>query len=501
MTIDPPGAPCPSTPRSASDRVLVAAVMLVALVSALSGVLSGCASPGAMPPPAKVTPPAALGLQDAPTTPADARWWQALGDPALDALVDRALEAQPTLRVAAARLNQARAVAEARGAADGPRLDLAVDATRQRYSEHGIFPPPLAGGYYNLGNVTAQGSWELDFFGRNRAALQAALGTERAATADLAAARTLLAAQVARSYVGLARLIDQREVARRTLAQREELLGLIGQRVRAGLDTNVELRQGEAAPPEARSQIEALDEQIALARHQLAALTAQAPAALDGLAPRLAELRLVPLPDGLGADLLGRRPDVQAARWRVEAATQGEAAARAEFYPDVRLSAFVGLNALGLNHLFDIGSRTVGIGPALHLPLFDAGRLRAQLHGRRVDLDAAIEQYNSAVLDAVRETADAMTSQASLVRQRSEQALAQAGVEQAYDLAAQRYKAGLASYLVVLTAETQLLAQRRLALDLQARALEVQVALNRSLGGGWSEPATSLAAAPAPRAP
>jgi NodT family efflux transporter outer membrane factor (OMF) lipoprotein len=303
-----------------------------------------------------------------------------------------------------------------------------------------------------------------------------------------------LAAQVVRSYVALARLVAQREVAQRVLAQREEMAALIRQRVQAGLDSTVEQRLGEAALPDARAALEALDEQIRLQRHLLAALSGQAPQALDALTPALARVQPLRLPDSLGTDLLGRRPDVVAARWRVEAASQDLAQARTRFYPDVRLSAFVGLSALGLDRLIDLDSRSLGAGPALHLPIFEGGQLRAQLQGKSAERDAAIAQYNQTVLDAVREVADAMASQASLQRQHSEQAQALAGVEAAYHLARQRYRAGLGNYLIVLTAETQWLAQRRQAVDLAARSLDTQAALMKSLGGGWVDPAPAATA-------
>ncbi|MGE5115741.1 MAG: efflux transporter outer membrane subunit, partial [Betaproteobacteria bacterium] len=307
------------------------------------------------------------------------------------------------------------------------------------------------------------------------------------------AARLQLTGNVARGYVGLARLLEQRRIAERSLAQRDEVLSLVRQRVGAGLDTNVELRQAEGALPEVRAQIEALDEQIALARHALAALSAQPPAALDALAPELRAVHAVDVPAALPVDLLGQRADVSAARWRVEAATQDVAQARTLFYPNVDLMAFVGLNSFGLDRLLRAGSENFGVGPALRLPLFDAGRLRANLRGRTADLDAAVESYNAAVLDAVRDAADQIASLQSVGRQQGEQAAAQGAAESAYDLALQRYRAGLGTYLVVLTAETNVLAQRRAAAELKARALDAQVALARALGGGYRD-APTLAA-------
>lgn len=459
---------------------------LAGLAGALG--LAGCASPGELPSPLALAAPAAAGLAgDATTAFPDTHWWRQLGDPALDALIDRALADQPSLQVARARLARARAGTALTQAAQGPQAGLGLDITRQRYTEHGLVPKPIAGSTYDNANLQASASLELDFFGRHQAALQSALGQQRAAAAEWQAARVLLAANVARGYVGLARLFSLRDVAERTLAQRQALLDLTRQRVQAGMDTRVELRLAEAGVPDARAQIEALDGQIALARHQLAVLSGQAPQALDGLTPALGPLQPAVLPQRLGADLLGRRADVVAARWRVEAAAQDVALARTQFYPDINLVGFVGLNALGLDQLLNLGSRNLGAGPALRLPLFDGGRLRANLQGRAADADAAVAAYNGVVLDAAREVADAGVTLRSLARQQAEQAQALVAAESAYDLATQRYRAGLGTLLTVLNAETGVLAQRASAAELKARALDTQVALMRALGGGWRD--------------
>jgi NodT family efflux transporter outer membrane factor (OMF) lipoprotein len=468
--------------------VRTAAVATLALLAAGVLMLAGCATPGEPARPLARTTAVQAGLDEAATLPAvDGKWWQRFGDPALDRLVEQALAGQPSLQAAAARVARANAGVAATQAANGPQLTLGADLTRQRYTETGLVPPPIAGSQRTSATLQAMGSWELDFFGRHEAALQSAIGQQRAAQAEFAAARVLLASRVTQAYVGLARLHDQRRVAESALAQREAMLQLTRQRVAGGVDTQVELRQAEAAVPEVRQQIEALDEQITLARHQLATLSGQAPQALAGLTPALQPLHADPLPAQLGADLLGRRPDVAAARWRIEAAAQDVQGARAAFYPNVNLAGFIGLSSLGLDRLFSLDSANAGFGPALRLPLFDSGRLRAQLKGREADVDAAIAAYNGAVLDAAREVADAAASLRSIDQQQAEQARAQAAAESAYDFAQQRYRAGLGTYLTVLSAETSVLAQRRLGADLKARALDTRVALMRALGGGWTE--------------
>jgi NodT family efflux transporter outer membrane factor (OMF) lipoprotein len=259
------------------------------------------------------------------------------------------------------------------------------------------------------------------------------------------------------------------------------------------LDTRLELRQSESGLPEARQRMEALAEQIALTRHALDALVAQ-PGASDALKPpSLDAFKPIALAPRIPADLLGHRADVAAARWRVEAATQDVANAKTLFYPNIDLVAAAGYQSLGFDQLLKPGSRFWSFGPAVRLPIFEGGQLRANLRGKNADLDAAIESYNATVLDAVREVSDQVASVQSVARQQEQQRAGQEAAEGAYDIAVQRYRAGLGTYLNVLSAETNVLAQRRDAVDLAARALDTQVGLAHALGGGYQAPAATAA--------
>ena len=408
--------------------------------------------------------------------------------------MSRALAEQPSLKLAQLRIQRAQAAAALVEANAGLQVNGAADLTRQRFSSTGIYPPPLGGSIRTLASAQLGLAWEFDYFGRNRAALDAAIGQLRAARADRQAARNLLAASVAQQWIQLARWGELRSVAVRTWAARQEILDLIKRRVQAGLDTRVELRQAEGALPEAQQQIELIDEQLSLTRHALAALAAQPPGSLDGVEVALGQVALARPPTSLSADLLGRRADIVAARWRIEAAGSDVGQAKAQFFPNINLSAFAGLSSIGLDRLLRAGSEQYGVGPAIRLPIFDAGRLRANLGVKTADLDAAVESYNAAVIDAVHEVADAVASLRAIDRQQQEQALAQDAAESAWDLADQRFKAGLSSYLVVLSAESQVLVQRRLAAELKTRAMATQIALVRALGGGYApEPETRIA--------
>ncbi|WP_438998826.1 efflux transporter outer membrane subunit [Variovorax beijingensis] len=481
--------------RAAVRRTpVVAAVLLVAA-------LAGCADMAGIGSEARLRDAASLGIaadRSAAAVPGvERQWWLAFGDAQLNALIDQAVAGNPNLQVARARLARAQASADIAGAALKPKVNGELDLNRQKFNSNYIYPEPLGGSTQNIGLLQLGASWELDFFGKNRTALEAAIGSANAAAADADAARVLLASNVARSYFQWARLNEQLGVARRTLAQREETLKLVRDRVSAGLDTRLELRQSEGGLPEARQQIEALGEQIALQQHALDALVGRPDASTSLKPPMLEAVKPIALQASIPADLLGRRADIAAARWRVEAATSDVANARTQFYPNVNLTAFVGFQSLGFGKLLKSGSEQWGVGPAIHLPIFEGGQLRANLRGKAADLDAAIESYNATVLDAVHDAADQVSSAQSITRQQAEQRAAQAAAEGAYDIAVQRYRAGLGNYLNVLTAETAVLAQRRLAVDLAARALDTQVGLARALGGGWQPPATATATAPA----
>ena len=456
--------------------------------------LAACADPGPQRPPIASTEPGSVGLSSVPTAPVAQDWWVGFGDPGLGRQIALALRGHPSLALAWARLERAQALAQQHAAAYDLQASVRADLTVQRYSSNGITPAPIAGSSRNISNLMLGLSLPFDAYGRRAADLAAALGQVRAAQADAATAMNVLAAQVGRSYVALAHLLARQDLARRVLHQRMQLAGLAGERVLAGLDNRIELTQADAAVAEARGQVEALEEQIVLARRLLAAWSGQAPQELDDLRPVFAQLTLEALPLVVGADLLARRPDVVATRWRVEAAAQDVQLARTRFYPDIHLGAFAGLNALGIGNLLRASSLQAGVMPALHLPLFDGGPLRALLGSRQADLDATIAQYNAAVLDAAREAGDAIASERALQRQLAEQERAQAQADSALALVSRRQAAGLGNYLAVLQAQVPVLAQQRLGTDLRARQLDNRIVLMQALGGGWK-------AEPPPQAP
>jgi NodT family efflux transporter outer membrane factor (OMF) lipoprotein len=466
-------------------------------------IVAGCASTGGLVPSSSTREPGALAatqsLAHTPLSPAawPARdWWRQFGDSQLDALMDEALADSPTLRIAAARTRKAQAIAVVAEAPLMPRVDGSLSSTRERFAERGTTPPPYAGTWQTVNQLQATLGWELDFWGKNRAAYDAALGAARAAEVDAYAARLGLSTAIAQAYVQLERTYLQLDVAQATLHERDQLVALTRDRNSAGLDSRLEVKQAEAALPATREQIAQLDERAALLRNQIAALMGAGPD--RGLAiarPAAATFAPVALPSNVPAELLGRRPDLVAQRWRVEAAGREIASAKAEFYPNVNLLAFVGLQSIGGASFLTAASRMAGIAPAVTLPIFDAGRLRGNLAGRDADYDIAVEQYNQALADAMREVVDQLASFRSVAEQRTQQRSALATAREAYDLALVRYREGLGNYLQVLSAEQPMLAQQSLDADLRARELELSINLIRALGGGFDAP-PALAAVP-----
>ena len=457
----------------------------------LTANLAACSTPGTDVSAMKATRAQALQLASQNSTAVSPRWWTAFGDPQLNRLIDTALQDSPTLATAQLRVQRMEALAGLAQATGRPQGTLGADFTRQRFSANGLYPKPIAGNTWDNDTVQAGVSWSPDLWGQHAAEWASALGQVRAAQADAAAAETGLASQISKAYMALARWVAQREIAERAEQQRHSMQQLISARFAAGLDTQVEQAQSEGNIADAQAQLEVLQEQIALTRNQLAILSGQPLQALSTLTPQLQALQLEAMPATLGADLLGRRPDVMASRWRVDAASQDVQVARTQFYPNVNLSAFVGFNALGLGHLFDSSSQQLGVSPAVRLPLFDGGRLQAQLSGRQAERDMAIAQYNSTVLEAVKETTDAIHSAQSLTRQATSQAAALRSAQKNHALAQQRVDAGLSNTLAVLSAETALLSQRRAQIDIQARQLDNRIVLMKALGGGWRDDAAA----------
>jgi NodT family efflux transporter outer membrane factor (OMF) lipoprotein len=463
---------------------------LTPLLAAL--LLTGCVVPQVEEPVGKPIDAAALGLTDSTVAPASQDWWTAFGDTQLNALIEQATQDSPTLAQALARVRMAQAQAQAAGAATRPGFSIDGEESWQRFSENYYIPPPFAGHTYWIGGGTANLNWDLDFWGRQAALIAQTRSQLLASQLDVASARLALAGSITQAYIDLQRTWTLVDIAGQQVEQREHLLKLTRQRVEAGLDTQIELETAQATLEQARgARLQALAARD-LTLHRLAALTGHGADTYAQIErPQLQLDTAFALPDTLPMDLLAHRPDIAAARARVEAATAGREAAHAAFYPDVSLKAFVGTQAIGLDKLFDAGSLVYGAGPAIHLPIFEAQRLRAGYRGATAELDQSIASYNASVLNAVRETADQISLNDSLGQQIETAHRALNAATAAYDLAVKRYGAGLTTQLVVLNAQSHVLDAQRELLAVTTARTAARINLLLTLGGSFDAAAST----------
>jgi NodT family efflux transporter outer membrane factor (OMF) lipoprotein len=454
------------------------------LTPLLAALLAACAIP-ASPPAVAPRAPTELGLAGA-SVPVPTEWWKAAGDPQLDRLVADALSGSPSLDVAAARVRQAQAQFARADANRGP--DVALDAQVQaaRLSGRYTIPPPFAGTVRELGTAQAGLNWDLDLFGRQKAAIaQAAAGLD-AARFDAAAARLMLAGAVTQSYAELARAERQAEVANRAIATRRQSLALVDSRVRNRLASRLDHEAAQTLVAQAELALVQAQAARVLATDALAALVGRGPDYARGIGPtRLPADIALPVPTAIPADLLARRADVAAARARVEAAAAGRQVARRAFYPNINLTALIGLQAIGLSNFNEPDAGTAGIGSALHLPLFDNGRLKADLASATAAQDVATAQYNEAVVGAAREAADAIARVQAADTARVRQRAVVAGFAETGRLNAIRVRSGLDSRLTGIDNDIRLLDAELAAANLTIDALSARAALAVALGGGF----------------
>ncbi len=460
------------------------------LILAAAGLLSGCVTPPRMGPAPQMKSPSAFAsvttfaAPDAPW-PADG-WWKAYDDVQLNALIEEALSNAPTMAQATARLRRAEALVGAANSALMPSVSADGSFTVSKPSTNdGIPVLPERRGYHDYGRASLGFSWELDFWGKNRVALAAATSDAEAARADAAAARLVVSASVAGTYADLVRLYNDRDILNETLSIREKSLALVRARVEHGFDSDADLAQAEAGPPAARSDLAQADEAIGLTRNRLAALLGAGPDRGCSIErPSTPKLKSFGLPANISADLLGRRPDIAAARWRVEASGNRIKVAKAQFYPNVNLMGLIGFESLGIGNLLMSGSDVGSIGPAVSLPIFDGGRRRANYRGARADYDLSVASYDETLTQALREVADVAVTSRQLTAEIAGANDALKATERAYRLAQLRYTQGATDYQSVLIVEDRLLLRRRVAAALQSRSFILDVALTRSLGGG-----------------
>jgi outer membrane protein, multidrug efflux system len=460
-------------------------------ILAVGAILAACAglppkrTPVVLP---NEAPLAGLDVQGGAAWPSQ-EWWQRYQDPTLDALIALGLNSSPTLATAHARFDTARQSVRVAGAAAGIQVTAVGDIERQRLSDNGLFPPQLLGfTWYNQADLGLQFSYTFDWWGKQRDLIEAAMDEAHAAQAERSAAALLLTSSITDTYFGWqadqARLAIARE--REATVQREGAIA--AQRVRADLDSEDGLRSADLSVAAAREQIANLQGSAKLRVVALAALVGRSVADLPTLT--LKPLPSVPsaIPDAVSLDLIARRADIAASRWRVEAAEKNLASARAEFFPDISINALAGLSSIDVNKLLEWGSRVPQAEAAIHLPLFDSGRIRAHYGAVQASINSAVESYRETLVSAAREVATQATTRAQVAAQRAQRVIEADAARQLEQSAAARVRQGVVDPRTELTAAEASIQQRDALLQLDAAALSADIALQRALGGGYDEP-------------
>jgi NodT family efflux transporter outer membrane factor (OMF) lipoprotein len=467
-------------------------VHLIAAAVGMTLALAACASSGGLHPDGAPINPDSLAVtrtlanvQVSPAAWPQADWWTSLGDSQLNALIAEALHDNPSLAEADARARQAQAEASEADADRKPEVNAGGSVSEVRLP---TTLPPIGKGHNGAAKyVDVSFKWDLDLWGGQRAAWEAALGQQRAAEVDAHAARIELSTNVARAYVQLGYAYAQQDVASAELSRATDVQKLTRQRVAAGIDSQVQLKQSDSEVASAQGQKAQADRAIDAARSALSVLLGKGPdRGLTIARPQLVPPGALSIPSNLPMDLLGHRADLVAARWHVEATDKDIDAAKTQFLPNVNISAMAGLIALGGGNLFTAKSRFYQAGPAISLPIFDGGRRRADLNGEDAQYDLAVAQYNDTLVRAVNEVCDDNDALTSLQVQIDAQQRAVDAANDAWTLAEQRYKAGIGSYLEALSVRQELLiAQDRMA-RLHAEQTDYSVQIIQALGGGYS---------------
>jgi NodT family efflux transporter outer membrane factor (OMF) lipoprotein len=477
------------------SRRAAAAARIAGLATVSSLVLLAACAPdlGRMP---QMKAASDYGTQRALPAPTGAAWpaqdwWKAYNDPQLDALIDEALQGSPDLRVAEARVRQARGYLEQSRGALLPSVSANgnINETAVKLNVEGIpdsVKSALPSDWQPFTQLGAKIDYQIDFFGKVHAAVAAASSQARAAEFELQSARLQISTAVAAAYADLVRLTADREAALEAVRVRGESLQLVSDRVRNGLENQGQVAQSSAEQNVSLGDVAAIDARIEQSRHQLAALVGKGPDRGLDITPNTSAVSAPwTLPSNLPADLIGRRPDIAAARLRVEVAADKIKVARADFYPNVSLAGSLLDLSFKPSDIFSKNVLLTQVGPAVSLPIFQGGRLKGAYHRAGAEYEEAVATYDKTVTDALKDVADAVSMQRALGNQLQYAQKAAADSQRAYDLATLRYKGGLSPYLVVLTAQSTLIQQRRVATDLQAQSLAANVALVRALGGGF----------------
>jgi len=424
------------------------------------------------------------------------QWWRSVNDPQLDTLMAETLENSPSLRQAGARVREAQSIVGETNAANGPYLDLNGSVNRQKISQNtfDIVGYPTNAQYENTNTLGLNLSYEFDWWGKYRNQVNAAKAQVNSARAEQQQAALTLTSTVAATYYQLQNRYALATVLQQEVDDNQRLADLRKAEYEAGISGIAVQRQTQAQTDGVKQQLVDLHSQIEQLKHQLAALAGKGPDAMNNLHP-------VPLPGidqlapqgNLTVDLLGKRPDIEAQRELVESYSQQIAVAKKDFYPSLSISAFGGFSTTdyGATHpnFFEAASQAWNIAPAISLPIFHAGALRSKLGEKSALYDEAVESYNQTILNAVQQTADAITIQKSSADQLQLASSAVQALKDAYRVMSDRYQAGTVGRDQLLDRQSQLLQQQQAEITASGNLLQAKISLIRALGGGYQAPA------------
>jgi multidrug efflux system outer membrane protein len=453
-----------------------------------AGMLAACAGLPHKQPPVSLSaaaPLEGLTLEGGGAWPS-AQWWKRYSDPTLDALIAAGVADSPSLASAHARFESAQASVRLAAAAAGARIDANADINRQRLSDNGLFPTRLLGfTWYNLADLGLQASYTFDWWNKQKYSVESAIDQAHAAQADRSAALLTLASSIADTYFGWQADQNRLLLARRKEEAVDQERSIAMARLEADLDSADNVDRADLSLGAAREEIAALEGSARLRQVALAALVGKSVADLPPFTVRDLPAVAGILPDNVKIDLIARRADITASRWRVEAAQKSLSEARAEFFPDVSINALLGVQSIDVNKLLEYGSRVPQIGAAIHLPIFDQGRLKAQYGAARASIDSAVSTYQDTVIGAARDVGTQVTMLAQIDAQRRQRHASIEAVLRLEEAAAARVRQGIDDQRVELTATETLIEQRDALLQLDAQALSADIALQRALGGGY----------------
>ncbi len=458
----------------------------IAALATLVLVLAGCTLGPDYRRPTVPTPTAwreSLPAADAGSL-ADLPWWTLFEDDELRELIRSAIEENKDLRIAVTRVEQARAQLGVTRAAQFPQVDAGASATENRTSD--TVRPRGQGGEFRLLSTAADLSFELDLWGRLRRASEAARAELLASEEARHAVVMTLVGDVAAAYLQLRELDLELETTRRNVASRRQSLDLVRDRFESGVSSALELRQAEAELASTAAQVPGLERQVTQTENQLSILLGRNPGGIRRGRPLTGQTFPPAVPAGLPSALLARRPDVRQAEATLVAANARIGVARAAFFPQISLTGFFGVESVALSDLFTGPSRIWQFGPTVTVPIFNAGRNRANLAFVEAREREALLRYEQAIQQAFREVEDALVAHRKAREALAEQDAAVRASREALAIAELRYTSGLTSYLNVLDAQRTLLAAELAQSRTLGAQLVAVVQLYKALGGGWT---------------